>query len=709
MRIQRLVGTNFLSYESLDISLAGLGLVLVEGENRDQGGSNGSGKSSIFECLRWTIFGTTERFGSSGSDVVRVHNGSSLGSTSGYVLCDCLSGRLEIFRYNGDKKYGNKVLLVLDGQEKTMGGNRETQAEINKYLGIDEQSFVSTVMFPQGAKGFASYTDAKQKEILDKVLGMERFSRALERAKSKQSTLNSEYTDLKLQIESSKNRSTELRLDIKNLYTRSKEFEESKSAKILDLQSQIARLHQPVLDPQFQDRKNAAEFSLRSSGVTQAREIAQQTNLLKERITRQLGQVEGVISSLLVGLVENDVEPEKLEKTSAEYNLEQIDWNGKASAAIASNRQAQERLKKIQSCIDAGANTTHCSICGQELSETAKSKMFGHFEEDKVHEENNISNTKLQITDYLAKVEESRLNLDKAKAWEEWKARHSRMLQVGDKKKEKANLVCELQTCDRTLESVQEILNQANDLTKEIKLCTDEISAFNQLFAKWEQEKGFLTRQLHEAENSTDPFKSLIASNEGRLSVVEKDIESLLARMDILSVRMEYNSYWIDGFGNKGVKSLLLDQVAPFITERTNEYLEYLTNGSASLDFETQTTLKSGEKRDKINLSLVYKNAANSYIGASGGESRRLDISLLCALSDLNARRAGNPIHLRLLDEPFDNLDSLGCEQVVALLKEKILPKSDTVLVMSHNDDLKSLFDQRIMVIKENGISRIEQ
>jgi hypothetical protein len=46
-------------------------LVLIEGENRDQGGSNGAGKSAIFEALTWELFGFVNR-DLRGDDVIRL-------------------------------------------------------------------------------------------------------------------------------------------------------------------------------------------------------------------------------------------------------------------------------------------------------------------------------------------------------------------------------------------------------------------------------------------------------------------------------------------------------------------------------------------------------------------------------------------------------------------------------------------------------------
>ena len=56
---------NFLSYKNTKIEFKP-GLYLVDGKNLDEGGSNGAGKSGIWEALAWSLFGVTTRGLSSG-------------------------------------------------------------------------------------------------------------------------------------------------------------------------------------------------------------------------------------------------------------------------------------------------------------------------------------------------------------------------------------------------------------------------------------------------------------------------------------------------------------------------------------------------------------------------------------------------------------------------------------------------------------------
>ena len=62
--------------------------------------------------------------------------------------------------------------------------------------------------------------------------------------------------------------------------------------------------------------------------------------------------------------------------------------------------------------------------------------------------------------------------------------------------------------------------------------------------------------------------------------------------------------------------------------------------------------------------------------------------------------------NIALYDECFDGLDIIGCENVITLLKDR-LKTVGTIFVITHNENLKPLFEKSIKVVKENGVSKI--
>ena len=62
--------------------------------------------------------------------------------------------------------------------------------------------------------------------------------------------------------------------------------------------------------------------------------------------------------------------------------------------------------------------------------------------------------------------------------------------------------------------------------------------------------------------------------------------------------------------------------------------------------------------------------------------------------------------NLAIYDECFEGLDEVGSENVIKLLRER-LDRLETIFVITHNDHLKTLFEQVVTVQKIDGLSKI--
>ncbi|MCK5641914.1 MAG: hypothetical protein KAJ19_14015, partial [Gammaproteobacteria bacterium] len=181
--------------------------------------------------------------------------------------------------------------------------------------------------------------------------------------------------------------------------------------------------------------------------------------------------------------------------------------------------------------------------------------------------------------------------------------------------------------------------------------------------------------------------------------MVDQTTEDLTSKLGIYE-------FWNTGFSNKGIKSLLLDSITPFLTEKTNYYLNFLTNGEIKINFNSQSTLKgSDELRDKIDVRLLKNGKEYSMAKTSGGEARRIDICISLALQSLLSL-SDSTLNITIYDEIFDSLDELGRDYVLNLLKEEIKTKS-SIFVISHDSNLQDQFRNIIKIKKKGGISYV--
>lgn len=164
--------------------------------------------------------------------------------------------------------------------------------------------------------------------------------------------------------------------------------------------------------------------------------------------------------------------------------------------------------------------------------------------------------------------------------------------------------------------------------------------------------------------------------------------------------------FWVEGFGNAGVKSYMLDYVTPLLNARAAEYSRYLMGG-LTVEFDTQTQLKGGGVRDKFDVSVTNSHGAPAYVGSSGGERRKIDIVVAKTLQSLVSEQGSFNCNVSFWDEPFDALDESSAEAVMSLLREEAKVKG-SVFVVSHNDWLRPYFSRVLRVTKRNGASTVE-
>jgi DNA repair exonuclease SbcCD ATPase subunit len=204
VRFTEIAIQNFLSFgEQQTIALADQGLVAIFGQNNDSASadSNGAGKSTIMEAIVWALWGETIR-GYKSDEVVNKHVGKDC------VVSLTLEDAGQVYvvtrtRCMSKTKRPNDVQLTIGGSAATAGINVDTQDAINTIIGMDQKTFVQSVLLCHGTKPFSELTDAAQKEVLEDILQISQFAHARDvvnaRLKDRQNQLavvNSEMQQL---------------------------------------------------------------------------------------------------------------------------------------------------------------------------------------------------------------------------------------------------------------------------------------------------------------------------------------------------------------------------------------------------------------------------------------------------------------------------------------------------------------------------------
>lgn len=143
MQIKKLTAKNFYSFKDLELNFDNLsGITRILGRNKDSGGSNGAGKSALFEAVTWGIYGTT----------IRKSTEHALVNTQAGKECSvCITlykagvGTVVITR----AKRPTKFEVEVNGKLVKMATATETQGYLEDLLETDYKSFLASVVFGQ--------------------------------------------------------------------------------------------------------------------------------------------------------------------------------------------------------------------------------------------------------------------------------------------------------------------------------------------------------------------------------------------------------------------------------------------------------------------------------------------------------------------------------------------------------------------------------
>jgi DNA repair exonuclease SbcCD ATPase subunit len=208
------------------------------------------------------------------------------------------------------------------------------------------------------------------------------------------------------------------------------------------------------------------------------------------------------------------------------------------------------------------------------------------------------------------------------------------------------------------------------------------------------------------AKTALNPYLKSVSILEGRIATAATQVKDIRAGLIEIEGRLDVEKEVVHIFGPAGVRAHILDNVTPFLNDKTSEYLTILSDGNIQAVWNTLGETAKGEVREKFNIDVSSRTGGDSFRKLSGGEKRKVRLATSMALQDLVSSRATKPIDLFIADEVDAAIDESGLERLMTILKEKAA-QVGTVLVISHSD-LKSWISNSVTVVKEKGIARLD-
>jgi DNA repair exonuclease SbcCD ATPase subunit len=385
-----------------------------------------------------------------------------------------------------------------------------------------------------------------------------------------------------------------------------------------------------------------------------------------------LRTIKAELDSIKIDLTEyGDLQVPKYPSTSQE--LSEADKNREIYKANYKNKKEQldslsKQIAKIELQklkLEDGMTKGICVMCGQKLPDSNP------------HVQQNLDNLVKEITEILEQQQKLAVEIDE-------------LVKLGKENKDKYDAL------KKNAEADDE--NYKIELKKYDEL---RIKKETQQLTKVKVQN--LNTRIEEVQKRENNYIKLIESNEDTIKALDSDIAGIRSVIDNKTIEMENTKYWITGF--KKIKGLLISLVTPIMNKLAQQYADLITHGDFQIKFTTQKQNKDGSFKDTFDVLVTRVNGGSSYGALSSGEMRRVDLITMFVLDGLKRMNCLNDVNIRIFDEVCDSLDSYGVDAVIKLLQQESQTKQ--IFVISHNDDLKGMFENTLKLIKENGVTRL--
>lgn len=621
IKFKKLHIENFMSIGEADIDLSDRAFTLIEGVNNNQNDnakSNGSGKSSIFESLVWTLTGTTMR---GNKDVVNF-NGNDGALVKLEFIVD--TDKFVITRTKEHSKHKTNLFIEINGVDKSGKGVRDSEKLLSEYLPDLTSSLIgSVIVLGQGLpQKFTNNSPSGRKEVLEKLFKSDFMIQDL---KDRISNRKSELNDELRKVQDSKLVAlTKLEGIIDTINLNNAKLKELQEQDNLEDESGI--LHKEILELE--------ELVIKTNDSLDCYTIRSQqcNNECYELKNKRLQVVADI-----------DLEYSEVISTVQE----------KINENSAQERFAKSELDRIKNIKDV------CPTCGQKIQGVEKPD-YAPYAESYTH----ILQRGIELKDRLQEIK-GEISTKKA----------SMTASIDEELIIKGNELGAICVEIDKIKSELQILN--SKLNGKRKRLDDNL--------KLQQTKHIQIQQLIDSNKINEELQDKLNLDIKECEEIETEIDS---RLGIIS---KFNTVITRDF-----RGYLLNDIIVYINSRAKEYCKDVF-GTDLIEFVL----------DGNNLLISYNN--KEYEALSGGERQKVDLIIQFAIRDMLCRHTSFSSNIIVLDEIFDNLDSVGCQRILDLITKKLYDISSIFIISHHGNELNIPYDDIIKITKDNnGVTRLD-
>jgi exonuclease SbcC len=684
MKLDKIHLVNFLSYTDEKIDLTSVNIAAIVGEN-------GSGKSSLIEAITYALFGKT-----------RAKSDDEL--SKGY---DNLNKAWKVDKFSVELEFIINNTGYLIRRAKTESGTKlsfqhaykipedegkqdlsgvtlkETEAVIKDVIGMDYESFISSVILKQNEyDALLEMSPAECKKILMRVIGIEEFEKKSDSVKKLANEIEIEYSTIISKVQDIKEELVKIE-NVDEQVKKNEDMQKEYQSKILEAETTLDGLNKKYLDVK-------KKYDSQSENLLRLRQIEKESNKLSSQITEVENDLEGELSDakkdLEAVLESKDKFPGWVDKNKQSL----IEQQEKEKEALVTLTKTREQIKQIDNRItELQANKQVCLMSKEECNKEWKTKV-GCEVTDKRKQ---IDDLKKKLEDCLTDKEVVRAEIEKLNE----KAVRLQSATFALKHYE------HLKTLKDSEKKIAAEKTKLEDVEIGSLLTDDDVTSLEIQIRKKKDFKKSLDVELQECQKYAGELKA----NINRKNALEERLEGLRDRKNLLKTKKEVYEVLVKAFGKDGIPAIMISNIVPILEKNCNEILSKLSEGKISVEFRLEKKLKGGGFSDSFEIFVTDEEGTRSVRMFSGGERFRIVFAIHSSFSRYLTRRSKTEVRLLVIDEP-SGLDGDGLERLIEVLG--VLRKDyEQIFIISHLKELTDSFENVLYVSKDGKGSHVSQ
>jgi DNA repair exonuclease SbcCD ATPase subunit len=686
-------------------------------------GENGNGKTSFIDAIIWGLYGRSI------CAIDEVVNRQIKKDCKVEINLDVGTDNYSIIRYRNHTEHGNKLLVFKNRENISRRTMNDTQDLIDEIIQIQYNAMVSSILY--SSELYISFLRAKitdRLKIIESILSLKEIQEYYESVREMRKPISDKIGELilnkeKINSEVSANAKSiiEYKENIKKKLTELKNQKDILVEQIKKIKTDIEVASHIDFTKEIEANKLFEEVTLKNKELFNEIEKEKKNLIDTHSVMREIERYRQELDEISHIDVEFELENINLHKEIEKHNLDIDNEILKLRNKIFDIREKEKlvgfhsgEIEEVQKEIDKmRKNTEKCITCGQKVTQEFTISLIEKREKEisilKEEEEKlrrdikSITGNNEKLYEEIEKLKRRHKELPTPSKFsekylsdlgknKEYLHNQAKLVENSFEEKEKFNVTIDLR-----------IKNLKEGLSRDIP----PKSQYDNNYLEWL--KNSATEQQIKIDNfekeillineraKTIYDKKFIEGIEKRIKNLEKDIKKNTKEIEVLKIEDFHYEVMQQLFSNRssGIKKYIIDKMLDLFNEKVNFYLPFFFDEEISITFD----------KDLNEVITIDKNPL-SFATFSSGEKTRFELAIAFSLFMLVKTFFSTTINLLVFDEILDqNLDKKGVKAVLDIIDN--LGQDNSVLVISHREEMKEYFVNQVSIIRENGFSKI--